>query len=194
MTGADQSSSLYCMGCGEYTPTYKVEEGGQVELRCSYCGFTLEMARGALDSALKCIVLADDERLFRTLLKDLLIEEKVASEVIACESGPEFLTECVRRFRNLRPISLVIMDILMKPMDGSVAALAFRALEKGFETPAPAPILFVSAVRADESLRRMIQMLAPALYLNKGKDAAPPRLARRIKELIPPLLASVRPQ
>lgn len=194
MTPTEQDKTLYCMGCGEHTPTYKVEEGGQVELRCAYCGFTLETTRGPLEMALECVVLADDERLFRTVLKDLLIEEKVATEVIACESGAEFLTECVRRFRHHRPISLVIMDILMKPMDGSVAALALRALEKGFDIPAPAPILFVSGVRADDALRKIVQTLAPALYLNKGNDAAPPRLARRIKQLIPHLLASVRPR
>lgn len=194
MTPTEHDSTLYCMGCGERAPTYKVAEGGEVELRCAYCGFTLEKTRAPLDTALECVVLADDERLFRTLLKDLLTEEKVATEVIACESGAEFLTECVRRFRHHRPISLVIMDILMKPMDGSVAIQALRALEKGFEIPAPIPILFVSAVRADDGLRKIIQALAPALYLNKGADAAPPRLTRRIKEMIPHLLASARPQ
>jgi CheY-like chemotaxis protein len=181
------------MSCGEDTPTYRVERGGQIEIRCAYCGFTLrEKAGVGLDTTLECIVLADDELLFRSLLSDILIEERVGEEVIACESGTRFLTECVRRFRGQRPISLVILDILMKQMDGSVAALALRALEQGFDVPAPVPILFVSAVRADESLRRLTESCAPALYMNKGKDAAPPQMARRIKELIPHLLTNVR--
>lgn len=193
MTGAAQPKSLYCMSCGEDAPTYSVERGKNVELRCAYCGFTLQERAGiAFDKALECIVLADDERLFRSLLSDILMQEQVGQEVIACESGAHLLTECVRRFRDDRPISLVIMDILMKPMDGSVAALALRALEKGFDLPTPVPILFVSAVRADESLRRLTEGCKPALYLNKGKDAAPPRIARRIKELIPHLLTSAR--
>jgi CheY-like chemotaxis protein len=193
MTGAAQPKSLYCMSCGEDAPTYRVERERRVELRCAYCGFTLQERAGiAFGKALECIVLADDERLFRSLLSDILIEEHVGQEVIACEGGAHLLTECVRRFRDDRPISLVMLDILMKPMDGPVAALALRALEKGFDLPAPVPILFVSAVRADESLRRLTEVCAPALYLNKGKDAAPPRIARRIKELIPHLLTAAR--
>lgn len=192
MTPAEQTKSLYCMSCGEQTPTYQVKEGPKVELRCSYCGFTLERGRIDLDAALECIILADDELLFRSLLSDMVIGEKLSQEVIACESGAHFLTECVRRFRDQRPISLVILDILMAPMDGSAAAVALRALEKGFDLPTPIPILFVSAVRADDALRRMVQGLVPAGYLNKGKDAAPPRLASRIKEIIPHLFTPVR--
>lgn len=193
MIGAAQPKSLYCMSCGEDAPTYRVEREKSVELRCVYCGFTLQETAGiAFGKALECIVLADDERLFRSLFSDILIQEQVGREVIACEGGAQLLTECVRRFRDGRRISLIILDILMKPMDGSVAALALRALEKGFDVPAPVPILFVSAVRADESLRRLTEVAAPALYLNKGKDAAPPRIARRIKELIPHLLTSAR--
>lgn len=191
MTAAGQPQSLYCLSCGEETPTYKVERAAQIELRCAYCGFTLEKGRITIGAVLDCIVLADDELLFRTLLSDILIEQKVGKEVIACESGPALLTECARRFRKQRPISLILLDILMKPMDGPVAALALRALEKGFDLPDPVPILFVSAVRADESIRRMTEQCAPALYLNKGKDAAPPRMVQRIKELLPHLLPSV---
>ncbi|MFQ5846699.1 MAG: response regulator [Candidatus Methylomirabilales bacterium] len=191
MTGAE-SKLLYCMSCGEEAPTYRVEEEGQTEVRCAYCGFTLETAETGPDRVLECIVLADDELLFRSLLGDLLVQEQVAKEVITRESGPQLLTECVRRFRDQQPISVVVLDIVMKPIDGTVTALAFRALEKGFDRPAPIPILFVSAVRADDALRRMTKDCAPALYLNKGKDATPPRLARRLKELIPHLLGSVR--
>lgn len=193
MTAAAQSKSLYCMSCGEEAPTYSVERGENGELRCACCGFTLQERPGiTFEKTLECIVLADDERLFRSLLSDILIGERVGKEVIACEGGAQLLTECVRRFRDNRHVSLVILDILMKPMDGSVAALALRALEKGFDLPTPVPILFVSAVRADESLRRLTEVTAPALYLNKGKDAAPPLIARRIKELIPHLLTSPR--
>ena len=190
MTGGEQARSLYCMSCGEEVPTYVVEVAGGAEIRCAPCGFTLETARTPLGAVLECIVLADDELLFRRLLSDLLVEEKVAKEVVGCETGPALLTECVRRFQAERPISLVILDILMAPMDGAVAALALRALEKGLDRPALVPILFVSGMQADDSLRRIIEHCGPALYLNKGKDASPPRLARRLKELIPHLLTA----
>jgi len=188
MTGSGEIGSLYCMSCGEEVPTYRVDVEGGAEIRCAPCGFTLETDRTPLGSALECIVLADDELLFRTLLTDLLLEQKVAREVVGCEGGPALLSECVRRFTAGRPVSLVILDIMMAPMDGSVAALALRALEKGLDRTSPVPILFLSAMRADDSLRRIIEQCGPALYLNKGKDSTPPRLARRLKELIPHLL------
>lgn len=49
-----------------------------------------------------------------------------------------------------------------------------------------------SAVRADDSLRRMTEDCAPALNLNKGKDVAPPQLAERVKDNVPRLLKSAR--
>ncbi len=49
-----------------------------------------------------------------------------------------------------------------------------------------------SAVRADDSLRRMTEDCAPALYLNKGKDVAPPQLPERVKDIVPRLLKSAR--
>ncbi len=188
MTEGEQVRSLYCMSCGEEVPTYEVQVAGGAETRCAPCGFTLETVQTPLGSVLECIVLADDELLFRNLLSDLLVEEKVAREVVGCETGSALLTECVRRFQAAQPISLVILDIVMAPMDGAVAALALRALEKGLDRPAPVPILFISAMRADDSIRRIVEQCGPALYLNKGQDASPPRLARRLKELIPHLL------
>lgn len=49
-----------------------------------------------------------------------------------------------------------------------------------------------SAVRANDSLRHMTEDCAPALYLNKGKDVAPPQLAERVKDIVPRLLKSAR--
>jgi CheY-like chemotaxis protein/DNA-directed RNA polymerase subunit RPC12/RpoP len=188
MTEAKQAKLLYCLSCGEEVPTYSVAVGNKVEIRCAYCGFTVELVEPALDAILECVVLADDDLLFRRLLVDVLIQEKLAKEAIAHDSGHAFLTECVRRFRDERPITLVVLDILMAPMDGRAVAFALRALEKGFDLPAPVPILFLSSVRADDSLRRMTEDCAPALYLNKGKDVAPPQLAERVKDIVPRLL------
>lgn len=211
MKGARQEKPQYCLSCGDEVPTYHVEEWGDVEIRCAYCGFTLGKAgtgpkagtapdvasEVTLDVAPdvthavtpECILLADDDSFFRTLLSDILNGQWVVNEVISYESGAALLTECVRRFRDDRPVTLVILDIVMRPMDGAAAALALRALEQGFNLPAPVPILFVSGVRANESLRQVIQDCAPALYLNKGKDATPPQLARRLEDIIPRLLS-----
>lgn len=190
MTEAEQRKRLYCLGCGEEVPTYTVAVQNKVEVRCAYCGFTVELVEPALDAIIECVVLADDDLLFRRLFVDLLIQAKLAKEVITHENGPALLTECARRFRTGHPISLVVLDILMTPMDGSAVAFALRALEKGFDLSPPVPILFLSAVRADDSIRRLTEACAPALCLNKGKEVAPPQLAQRVKDIIPSLLKS----
>ncbi len=38
----------------------------------------------------------------------------------------------------------------------------------------------------------MTEDYAPALYLNKGKDVAPPQLPERVKDIVPRLLKSAR--
>ena len=190
MTEAGQRKLLYCLGCGEEVPTYTVAVQNKVEARCAYCGFTVELVEPALDAIIKCVVLADDDLLFRRLFVDVLVQEKLAKEVITHENGPALLTECARRFRSRHPISLVILDMLMTPMDGRAVALALRALERGFDLSPPVPILFLSAVRADDSIRRITEECAPALYLNKGKDVVPSRMGQRIRDIIPSLLKS----
>ncbi len=192
MTGVEQTRLLYCMGCGEEVPTYSVEVRDQVEIRCAYCGFTVEIAEPGTHPVRECVLLADDDLLFRRLLSDILLEEKLVKEAIAHDSGPALLTECVRRLRDQRPINLVIVDILMPPMDGRAVVFALRALEKGFELPGPIPVLFLSAVRADDSLRRTIEDCAPAMYLNKAKDPRSPELANRLKDIVRRLLKLAR--
>ena len=192
MTDAEQAKLRYCLGCGEEVPTYTVAVGNQVEVRCAYCGFTVELVEPAFDAVIKCVVLADDDLLFRRLFVDILVQQKLAKEVIAHHSGPALLTECARRFRGQHPISLVILDILMAPMDGRAVALALRALEKGFDLSTPVPILFLSAVRADDSVRRMMEECAPAIYLNKGKDVASSQLGQRVRDIMPRVLKSAK--
>ncbi|MFQ5658561.1 MAG: response regulator [Candidatus Methylomirabilales bacterium] len=207
MRGDRGDKTQYCLSCGDDVSTYRVEAWGDVEIRCAYCGYTLSTARTTPDATsevtldvvseatpvtLESILVVDDDVFFRNLLSDILNEQWVVNEVVPCESGAALLTECVRRFRDGRPVTLVILDIVMSPMDGAAAALALRALEQGFDLPAPVPILFVSGVRADDSLRQVIEDCAPALYLNKGKDTKPPQLAHRLEDIIPRLLNSVR--
>ncbi len=182
----------YCLSCGEGVPTYRVEQAERVEIRCAYCGLPLEAAARISGGVPECVIFADDELLFRRLLTDILAGEGLARQVITCESGPALLTQCVHRLRDRLPIHLVILDILMAPMDGPTTGLALRAVEKGFGLLEPIPILFFSAVRADEALRKVLQNSAPAFYLNKGSDASPARLAERLQELFPHLLAPVK--
>lgn len=178
----------YCSACGEEVYTYTVLKDEGIEVRCSACGLPLELDPGPRAGNLDCIAVADDDRLFRTMLTDLLIERGLALKVLACEDGAEFLAQMTGRIRHQLPTRLAILDILMHPLDGTAAAIALRALEKGFGLPQPIPILFLSGVRVDEGLLKQIELAAPALYLNKGVDATPERLADRIQRIVTQLL------
>jgi CheY-like chemotaxis protein len=189
---SEKEGVRYCLSCGEGVPTYRVEQAERVEIRCAYCGLPLEAAARISGGVPECVILADDELLFRRLLSDILEGEGLARQVIACESGTVLLAQYVHRLRDRLPIHLVILDILMAPLDGPATALALRAVEKGFGLPEPVPILFFSALRADEVFRKVLGNSAPAFYLNKGSDASPARLAERLRELFPHLLAPVK--
>lgn len=173
----------YCPSCGERVFTYGAEGHGRTEIRCGYCGLPLEMTESVRPAGSGCVVVVDDDRFFLTLLTDLLTQEGLAAEVLSCESGASFLTQLTQRFRREQPVWLAILDIVMSPLDGVAAALALRALERGFDRGAAIPILFFSAAKATEALRTAMGRCAPAYYLNKGSDATPERLAARMREL-----------
>lgn len=44
-------------------------------------------------------------------------------------------------------------------------------------------------MKADQDLKRMLEELAPAVYLNKSTDPDPDKLAKRIEELVSFILA-----
>lgn len=182
----------YCPSCGERVYTYTVQKEGGIEVRCSSCGFPLSLEPGPPFRGLDCIMIADDDRFFRSLLAALLDERGLTTNVIPCESGTEFLTLAAERFRQELPIKLAILDIIMSPLDGVSTALALRALEKGLKVAQPIPILFLSAVRSDDTLRRLIGRCQPALYLNKGLDATPEQLGPRLEKVIGYLLEQGR--
>lgn len=182
----------YCPSCGEEVYTYTVQKEGGIEVRCSACGFPLGLEPGPPSRGLDCIMIADDDRFFRSLLATLLDKLDLTANIIPCESGPEFLSIAAERFRQELPIELAILDIIMSPLDGVSTALALRALEKGLKVAQPIPILFLSAVRSDDTLRRLIGRCQPALYLNKGSDATPEQLGPRLEKVIGYLLEQGR--
>lgn len=184
MSEAPSLPTHYCPSCGEPVFTYSAQAADRAEVRCGYCGLLLEVTESAVPTPpTGCVVVVDDDNLFRTLLADLLTQQGLAAEVLACDSGPAFLTQLTQRFRQEKPIRLAILDILMTPLDGIASALAFRALERGFDRHRAVPILFFSGVRATEALRKHLSLCAPAYYLNKGTDATPERLAERMRHI-----------
>ncbi|MCI0370412.1 MAG: response regulator [candidate division NC10 bacterium] len=183
MAGGQPRATHYCPSCGERVFTYSAGVHDRTEIRCGYCGLPLELAESVQAAPGGCVVVVDDDRFFLTLLTDLLTKEGLAAEVLRCDSGASFLTQLTQRFRQEQPVRLAILDIVMSPLDGVAAALALRALERGFDRGVAIPILFFSAAKATEALRTAMAGCAPAYYLNKGSDATPERLAARMREL-----------
>lgn len=184
MAPENQTTFTYCHACGEQVLTYPVRSAEGVELRCSYCGLTLSRQSPQAESRLECVLLADDEKFLRWVLHDLLLEQGLAEVVVPCEDGAELLTKLTERMLAKEHTQLIILDILMRDLDGLAAAKAIRAMERGFGVTWPVPILFLSALRPDTGIRNYVARLQPALFLNKAVDATPDRLAVRLRKTI----------
>ncbi len=173
----------YCHACGEQVVTYSVRSEHGVELRCSFCGLPLGRQSPPAATRMECVLLADDEKFLRWVLRDLLVEQGLAETVVACEGGTELLARFTERLRAKEHTQLVILDILMRDLDGLAAAKALRAVERGFGVTWPVPIVFLSALRPEAALRSFVARLQPALFLNKAVDATPDRLALRLRKM-----------
>ena len=168
--------------------TFPVVRGNEVAIHCSSCGLSLELETEYRMQTLPCVALADDDKFFRTLLTDLLLTRHLTQEVLPAGSGAEFLTRLTERLVASQEVGLIILDLLMPDLDGSVAARALRALERGMHRPRPIPIIYLSGVRCDEGVRRLVARTQPALYLNKAADSTPDRLYQRVEKMVAYLL------
>jgi len=129
-------------------------------------------------------LIAEDSDFARKLLKELVSKSKLASEVIAVTNGLELITEITKLRKINAKISFAIIDLSMPVMDGLTAASIIRSLEEDEENVVKIPIVFFSAVKANEELRKQMELLSPAHYLNKGSDPDPRGLADRIHVLL----------
>jgi CheY-like chemotaxis protein len=176
----------YCICCGEEVPYNVVVRNERRELTCTYCGFTLDIENlweGKKASIETYAFIAEDSNFVRKLLKELVLKKTLASEVIAVTNGLELITEYSKFMKKNVSVSFAIIDLNMPVMDGLTAARTLRALEEkeGFMR---VPIVFFSAVKADEGLKRQMELLAPAHYVNKGSDPDPEHLIKRVQGLL----------
>lgn len=178
----------FCPSCNEEVYTYTVEAALGPELRCSACGLPLATAATLAPGQLECVLVADDNRLYRTLLRDVLLERKLAATVELCAGGAELLSRAATRFHDHLPVKLVILDVMMTPLNGPATGMAFRALEKGLGISPAAPILFVSGSQVDEAMKALLGKCAPALFLHKGVDKGPAALGQRLEQVMATLL------
>jgi len=130
-----------------------------------------------------CILAADDSDLTRDLIRESLLKKKMARSVLSSKNGQEFITSFTRRLAENQSVDLVILDVEMPVIDGITAARMMRAVE-GQYGKAKVPILFFSAHKCDENLKRQISLFKPASYVNKGSDSDPEKLLERIDLLI----------
>lgn len=178
----------FCPSCNEEVYTYTVDAALGPEIRCSACGLPLATGATVGPGRLECVLVADDSRVYRTLLRDVLLERKLAGTVEVCASGPELLTRAATRFHEHLPVRLVILDVMMTPLNGPATGMAFRALEKGLGVSPPAPILFVSGSSLEEAMKTLLGKCAPALFLHKGTDKGPAALGQRLEQVVATLL------
>lgn len=189
MSASDPRQAFrFCPSCNEEVYTYAVETGLGPELRCSACGLPLATGTTLGPERLECVLVADDSRMYRTLLRDVLLERKLAATVEVCANGPELLARAATRFQERLPVKLVILDVMMTPLNGPATGMALRALEKGLGVSPPAPILFVSGSALGEATKTLLGKCAPALFLHKGADKGPAALGQRLEQVMATLL------
>lgn len=99
------------------------------------------------------VLIADDDRLVRTMVTDLLGE--LGHEVVAAENGSEAVGLCVRE----RP-AVVVLDLLMPRLSGLDALKEMRA--SGYAGPA----ILLTAI-SDSSFREMEGAEAVEIRLDK---------------------------
>ncbi|MEC4684699.1 MAG: response regulator [Nitrospirota bacterium] len=156
------------------------------ELTCAFCGFTLgtdNLWEGRRRSSGTYALIAEDSKFTRTLLKELILKKALASEVVAVSNGLELVSEYSKLLSADIQVRFAIIDLNMPVMDGLTAARTLRTLEEK-KKKKKVPILFFSGIKADEGLKRQMELLAPANYVNKGADPDTKVLVRRVEGLL----------
>jgi CheY-like chemotaxis protein len=176
----------YCLCCGEEVPYNVVVRNERRELNCTYCGFTLDIDNvweNLKTSFETYAFIAEDSNFARRLLRELVLKKMLASDVVDVTNGLELISEYSKLIKKNIKKRFAIIDLNMPVMDGLTAARTLRAIEEK-EGVMKIPIVFFSSMKADEGLKRQMELLAPAHYVNKGSDPDPESLARRVQSLL----------
>jgi|GEM_PF-429903 CheY-like chemotaxis protein/DNA-directed RNA polymerase subunit RPC12/RpoP len=177
----------FCPSCGEDVVVYEVEvERGRQrgrEVRCAYCGFSLDWVPPTSLAREGTLIIADDTATLAELLKDYFQGRALFDRIVVARHGGQFLEAAVRCFQNQQAIRLAIVDVRMPVLTGTQAAVAFRWIEQAFGRTSRAPIIFLSALRIDENLQRVMEYCAPAHYVNKSTEGPPEALLDRLYQV-----------
>ena len=169
------ADTAYCPSCGETVETLALMRGGVEEKGCSFCGLLLREGKDDEPVSTYGVVLsADDMPFICDRVASMMMERKLATEVITSENGEVFLEKLARRFAHNDPVDLVILDVQMPILSGVHAAVSLRALEKAYKRTSLVPIIFFTANRCDATFQKVLKYCHPATYLNKGAGGDTP--------------------
>lgn len=180
--------TAYCPACGENVEVVVITLGSSVSAteqpRCANCGFVLtDPTEPPKRLAFRRVAVADDRESLRNAVAEDLSTLGLASEVEVFVDGAQFASAVNACVTEEPPFDLVILDLQMPVFDGLKAANFLRSLEKqrGWK---PVLILFFSAIRCDERLRRVLASMGPSCYLNKGSVGTRANLPKRLEQVL----------
>ncbi len=183
----------YCLCCDEQVPFSIIERHGEKEIKCEYCGFLLDLQKSPhlnnVDRGYSLI--ADDSKYTRRIIEDVLKEKRFSANVISFENGAALISAYAKLLSEKKPVDVAIIDLNMPVMDGLTTAMTLRTLEVQKNADS-VPIVFFSGMKADEDLKRKLEELSPAVYVNKTADPDPDKLAKRVEELVIHVLAKYK--
>ncbi|MCB0219705.1 MAG: response regulator [Chrysiogenetes bacterium] len=145
------------------------------------------------DGALGTVLVADDEKLVRSVIGEIFLDQGVASEIVYCGNGGEV----VKEFTKLagQPVGLLVLDLEMPILNGLQTAMAVRKLEQA-RSLSPVPILFFSGRKREKRLDEAMRKLGPSMYMFKGGDHTDtdPRhvLAGRVRKVVKLLMREMQ--
>ncbi|MBE0427276.1 MAG: response regulator [Nitrospirae bacterium] len=186
----------YCICCDEQVQFSVIEKHEKIEVKCAYCGFLLDVQK--LSELKKNVeegytLVADDSKYTRRIIEDILKDNKFSGYVESFENGASLVSAYSKLLFEKKPVYVTIIDLNMPVMDGLTTAMTIRTIEAQ-KNVSRVPIVFFSGVKADEELKRKLEELSPAVYMNKSTDPDPDKLAKRVEELLRYILAEYRHQ
>jgi CheY-like chemotaxis protein len=183
------SDRVYCPSCGEEVEPFVVIEKGDEIIKCSACGLNLS---DVLETriTLSKVLLAEDSKLLREMAQEIFIKKGLTEDIQVFEDGEALIESYIRALTNYDATALIVLDIRMPNVGGFETGLAVRDIEKDFSVSKPTPILFFSAVKADDDVRKLLNKLSPAAYVYKGHESRPDVLAERLYKVILKLFQS----
>ena len=176
----------YCLCCNEEVPFSTVTRDERIEVTCIYCGFTLDvkkMQEPQKPAEKGHALIADDSKYTRKIIEELLKEKEYSEHVQSFENGLMLISAYSKLLSEKQPVDIAIVDLNMPVMDGLTAARMMRSLEAQNSSRA-VPIIFFSAEKTDDNLKKQMETLGNANYMNKGSDPDPDALVARVETLI----------